>query len=70
MPEAIAACFVFRREISCKAVWDFFDNVGANTRSDRRIRPRSRARGALRAILSRNRHLYAPARQLNEMFSE
>ena len=24
----IVACFVFRREISRKAVWDFFDSIG------------------------------------------
>jgi hypothetical protein len=31
---AIAACFVFRREISRKAVWDFFDRIGHFRKSD------------------------------------
>jgi hypothetical protein len=28
----IVACFVFRREISRKAVWDFFDSIGQGTK--------------------------------------
>jgi hypothetical protein len=30
---AIAACFVFQREISRSVFWDFFDSIGQNAKN-------------------------------------